>query len=218
MKALKITRPHDGVPVLAGQGGWLIVLLCLIISGSGPFLDVVEARDNQALPQVPGTTEIKTLTKSVDPCTIATQNQLKTLLAAGMAGYFPLKDSKDGEHVTISDPSLTDLVCPNLRITIFAHIRYQKTRGIPQFSTSGEVRFTSPLIVRVTFAPSNPPALQKASACLTHIDLIGLNLNKVPNWLDGTWVKNWLNARLANQMCFDMTGLVNLYLQQGGKL
>lgn len=73
----------------------------------------------------------------------------------------------------------------------------------------------SPLVALVTFAQGN---FQSAKACLTDVNVIGLNLRNVPNWLDSTWVRDWLNGRLANRACFDITGLVQLYLQRGGKL
>lgn len=161
---------------------------------------------------------VKNVTKNLDPCTFGTETQLKSLLGAGLGNYFPLKYSKDGEHITISDPRLTDLKCPNLRLTLGADIRYQKTQGIPQFSSSGKVRFTSPLIAKVTYSPASPPVVHRALACLTNINVTDLNLNNVPNWVDNSWVRQWLNGKLANRMCFDVTSLVRLYVQQGGQL
>lgn len=161
---------------------------------------------------------LRSATKTIDPCTFGTPDQLRTLISAAIGGYFPLKHSKDGEHITISDPHLTDLQCPSLRIALSAKIRYQKTTSFPQFSTSGDVRLTSPLVARVTYAPGTPPVVNQASACLTNINVTGLNLNNVPNWLDSTWIRQWLNGQLANRMCFDVTTLVRLYVQQGGGL
>lgn len=173
-----------------------------------------------AAPTLPDTTTkaVQSVTKNFDPCTFGTEAQLKALLGAGLGSYFPLKYSKDGEHITISDPRLTDLKCPNLRVTLGADIRYQKTQGVPQFSSSGKVRFTSPLIARVTRSLTNPPVVHRALACLTNINVTDLNLNNVPNWVDNTWVRQWLNGKLANRMCFDVTSLVRLYVQQGGQL
>jgi hypothetical protein len=173
-----------------------------------------------AAPGLPdsATKAVKNITKNVDPCTFGTEAQLKSLLGAGLGNYFPLKHSKDGEHITISDPRLTDLKCPNLRMTLGADIRYQKTQGIPQFSSSGKVRFTSPLIAKVTHSLTSPPVVHRALACLTNINVTELNLNNVPNWVDNSWVRQWLNGKLANRMCFDVTSLVRLYVQQGGQL
>jgi len=180
----------------------------------------VPAAAANAAQQLPGsvTQAVKSVTKNIDPCVFGTEAQLKSLLNAGLGGYFPIKHSKDGDHVTISKPQLTSLTCPNLRLGMRADIRYQKTRGIPQFSSSGKVRFTSPLIARVTYSFGSPPVVHKALACLTNINITELDLNNVPNWLDNTWVRQWLNGKLANRMCFDVTSLVRVYVLQGGTL
>jgi len=164
------------------------------------------------------TQPLRTATKIIDPCAFGTPDQLSSLISAGIGAYFPVKRSKDGDHVTISEPRLTDLRCPGCRVALRSKIRYQKTRGFPQFSTSGEVRLASPLVARVTYSPGAPPTVHQAAACLTSIDVTGLNLNNVPNWLDSTWIKQWLDGQLANRMCFDVTTLVRLWVQQGGTL
>ena len=79
-----------------------------------------------AAQRFPGATKaLQSVTKNVDPCIFGTEAQLKSLLSAGLGGYFPLKHSKSGEHVTISKPRLTDLKCPNLRVNLAADIRYR---------------------------------------------------------------------------------------------
>jgi hypothetical protein len=65
---------------------------------------------------------------------------------------------------------------------------------------------------------ANLPVVHRALASLTNINVTDLNLNNVPNWVDNTWVRQWLNSKLANRMCFDVTSLVSLYVQQGGRL
>lgn len=164
------------------------------------------------------TKPVQSVTKTVDPCKFGTEAQLQSLISAGLGGYFPLKHSKDGEHITVSDPRLTELKCPNPRINMRADIRYQKTQGFPQFSSSGSLRLTSPLVARVTHSLTNPPTVHQAQACLTNIDVTELNLKNVPNWLDNSWIRQWLNGKLANKMCFNVTSLVSFYVQQGGSL
>ncbi len=204
---MKMCKPLYRVTTLLG----LIALLHV------PVL-VPAAKATQTFPGGAATKMVRNVTKHLDPCTFGTEAQLKSLLGAGLGSYFPRKYSKNGEHITISNPRLADLKCPNLRVTLAADIRYQKTRGIPQFSTSGKVRFDSPLIARVTHSLANPPVVHQALACLTNINVTELNLNNVPNWVDDTWVRQWLNGTLANRMCFDVTSLVRFYVQQGGQL
>ena len=158
-----------------------------------------------------------------DPCEVASAADLKTLLSAGLAPYFPIKHSDDGEHVTISDPSITDASCPAFRIAVRTKIRYQKTRGLIQGSASGDMRFKSPLEVRIrhpyTIAAGTPLAsgqVLSARACLTSIDVVELDLHNVPNWLDNGWVKNKLLDPKLNSACFDVTGLVQAYIKTGG--
>ena len=166
----------------------------------------------------------KVATKTVNPCQIASADQLRNLLSLGIGQYFPLKYSKSGHHITISNPTVTDATCSPFKVTIKAHIRYQDTRGLDQFSTSGDVRFTSTVLAKVTYrvvtpgAPVRAEDLIKAQACLTEIQATGLNLKNVPNWLDDGWIKDYLNKQLPNHVCFDITNLVKLYLEHGGTL
>jgi hypothetical protein len=66
--------------------------------------------------------------------------------------------------------------------------------------------------------PVQASNLRKAVVCMTNIDVTSLDLHNVPNWLDNTWIRQWLNASLPNTVCFDVTGLVDLYLSQGHTL
>jgi hypothetical protein len=160
----------------------------------------------------------QSVTKNIDPCLFANEAQLGALISARLGNYFPIKQSKDGDHVTISNARLTNARCPSLHVNLAADIRYQKTQGFPQFSTSGSVRLASPVVARVTHSFTNPPVVQRALACFTNINVTELNLQNVPNWLDNAWVRQWLNSQLANRMCFDVTSFVIYYVQQGGKL
>jgi hypothetical protein len=163
------------------------------------------------------------VTQTIDPCSFATPNQIREIISAGIQNYFPVKHSKDGSHITISDPRLTDVVCPSLHTTVFANILYEKASGFPQFSTSGNMSFTSPLVARVTYDPNVLYNIQKASACLTDVTITELNLNDMPAWLDNTWMKGCLNGELpgwtycedfVKEICFDITGYVNLYVKK----
>ena len=167
-------------------------------------------------------------TKTVDPCSVATSDQLKSVISTGIESYFPLKYSKNGDIITISNPHLMNIVCPNLRTTVFANIQYEKNSGFPQFSTSGDMSFTSPVITRVTYEPGvRPYDIHKASVCLTDINITELNLRDIPSWASNTWIKECLNGELPDwtgceglihEACFDITEFVRLYLQQGGNL
>lgn len=158
-----------------------------------------------------------------DPCEVASADTLKSVLTAGLAPYFPMSHSSDGEKVTLSDPTITEAKCPGLRITVKAKIRYQKTQGFPQGSVSGDMRFTSPLELRVRHStkihagtPIPADQVQSARACLTNINVTALNLNNVPNWLDNGWIREKVLDPKLKSACFDVTGLVTAYIQHGG--
>lgn len=190
-----------------------IVLTFIVLIRTLVIFDSV----NAAIPDS-ATKPLQSVTKMIDPCVFGNEAQLASVITAGLGNYFPIKQSKDGDHVTISNVRLINVRCPNLHVNLAADIRYQKTQGFPQFSSSGSVRLASPVIARVTHTFANPQVVQRALACLTDINVFDLNLKNVPNWLDNTWVRQWLNSQLANRMCFDVTSQVSFYVQQGGKL
>jgi hypothetical protein len=163
------------------------------------------------------------VTQTVDPCSFATSNQIKEIISSEIKNYFPLNHSKDGSRITISDPRLTGVTCPDLHTTVLANILYDKAAGFPQFSTSGNMSFTSPLVARVTYDPNARYNIQKASACLTDVTITELNLEDIPAWIDNTWMKKCLNGELPDwtycedfvkEICFDITGYVDLYVQK----
>jgi hypothetical protein len=157
-----------------------------------------------------------------DPCEFAGEDALKTLLNTGLSAHFPVtKNRSGGRHVRVSRPEVTDTRCPSLAITVRAHIRYWTTRGI-QYSTSGEIRFVSPLEARIRHRiVSGGSALQvsdvvKAEACLTNIDVVAVNLDRIPNWLDDGWIKEQVVDPALDSKCFDVTDLVNQFIVAGG--
>jgi hypothetical protein len=169
------------------------------------------------------TTAVPSRLSVKDPCEVAPAGSLKALLAKGLAPYFPISKSRDGEKVTVSEPSITDATCPNLKIAMKVSVRYQKTRGFPQLSVSGTARFTSRLDLRIahpiTIGSGQPiPAadVRSARACLTDINATELNINNVPNWFDNGWLREQVLEPLLVSKCVDVTDLVKMYIQYGG--
>lgn len=183
----------------------------------------VAATDAEGLqrPEIPTAVPLRVSVK--DPCEVAPAATLKNALAIGLAPYCPISESKDGEKVTVSEPTITSVTCPNLKISLKVSARYQKTRGFPQFSASGTARFTSPLELRVAHpmyigAGQPIPAgdVRSAKACLTDINAVELNINNVPIWLDNGWLREKLLEPFLASKCVDVTNLVRLFIQQGG--
>jgi hypothetical protein len=149
---------------------------------------------------------------NADPCMFAGAAKLQTLLAP-YVGVLKFEYHKDGHHLTLSDPSLSDLRCPGCKIEIRAKVRYKKTTGFPQFSASGTMRASARLEARVTM---NGAQLQKAEVLVKNLKVVGLNLSGVNNAIDAE-IRKHLDQKLPNQLPpIDVTGLVQTFLNQGG--
>jgi hypothetical protein len=154
-------------------------------------------------------------TLAIDPCLFASAAVLKMLIQTHINSQFPITEG----GVSLWDPKVVAATCPQFRTEVRTDIRYKKTTGVPQYSTSGQVRFGSPIIARITYNPPlAPQSITKAEACLTDIQVFGLNLKRVPNWLDNGWVRAKVNENLQDGMCFVVLQQVAAHLQSGGSL
>ncbi|MBI4545054.1 MAG: hypothetical protein HY703_07665 [Gemmatimonadetes bacterium] len=176
-------------------------------------------------PPEAGNTDLPTRTTTIDPCLVATAGQLRLVLAAGLDAAFPVKPPPRGGHnVTISDPDLQLVDCPGPRLEARARIQERHRRGPLRRSTSGQFRFASRADGQLTYAVTALPgpipesAVRRALICLSEIRVLGLDLEKTPDWLDRAWIEDQLNAQLRDQACADITGLVRAYLASGGQL
>jgi len=163
------------------------------------------------------------VSKTIDACQFAPADSLEKYLDSGVASYFPIEAHKDGHHVKISGPNVTEAKCPSLRIEVKANVKYQDTRGLVQYESSGHVRFGSPLklIVQYWSTPSQPvkPAdVQAARACFTTITVTELNLNNVPNWIDNGYIRDKVQTKLVPSGCVSVLTFVRLYVAAGGTL
>ena len=169
--------------------------------------------------------------KALDPCVFATAEQIKVLLPAGLAGRFPVSVDKDGKHFKVDIPTIVGATCPNLQIAARAHVQFRETRGFPQYETGGTLEFTSPLAGRIQFhgssgSPVGASNFVSATACLTDIHITSLQIDRLPGWLDLTWLRQCFNGDhadwgckdIVSSLCFDVSALVKLYLQSGRSL
>ena len=172
----------------------------------------------------PGPLPVVVNTRSVDPCAMFTAAQLQQYIAPQINSAFPIVYSTGGESLAIKNPDLRSVTCAPLQIQAHTDLQYKKTRGFPQFSTSGDASFQTGVVGRVaSTAPSNAPItasdFQSASLCLTDVNVTSLNLRNVPNWLDNTWLRDYLNQQLVvGNQCQDISVLVSLYLSNGGAI
>lgn len=75
-------------------------------------------------------------------------------------------------------------------LTAHVRLRYQKTKGFPQYSTSGVAH------ARWTIYPGN-----NGEYCLSDVTVEKVELNRTPAWLDGAWVAKKLDDRLPDEVC-----------------
>ena len=75
-------------------------------------------------------------------------------------------------------------------LTARVRLRYQKTKGFPQYSTSGVAH------ARFTIYPGT-----NGEYCLSGVTVEQVELNRTPDWLDGAWVAKKLDDRLPNEVC-----------------
>lgn len=166
-------------------------------------------------------------TETLDPCTIATADQLKYLLNGAIAKYFPIAMQSGGEHIQLSDPKVTQTTCPNFTLILEVHVKYEQTRGLVQFQTGGTMDIQSPLIATIEYQPVSPTDglrvgnLYRAFVTLSNPQITSLHIDSpYPSWLDTSWIRDCLNGRYSNWGCtdrlhamsFDVTDLVRTYL------
>jgi hypothetical protein len=155
----------------------------------------------------------------VDPAVLANYDEatMKVALQAGMAGW-SFGKSKDGEKITVKDIRVQDVSIENGITTLHlkATIRYQKTTGFPQFSTTGTIKFSVQPQLSAWFVEGS---LTSASIKLANPDVKEVNLSNVPNWLDNSSeMRGFLEAKLAQQPAIAVTTLLQSFLAMGGSL
>ena len=156
-------------------------------------------------------------TRTVDPCTIASTDQLRFVVASGIGRRLSSTYASGDERVTLANADVSAIDCPAPRVQVRADVRYERGTAT---RTSGGLRFASPLAAVVTYqgapnAPIRADDIRSASACLTAVSLTALDLRNAPSWLDDAWRKAGLDRRVPNVICFDVTSLVYVHLKSG---
>lgn len=171
----------------------------------------------------PGATLVNTL---VNPCKIAPPDTLEKYFDMGIDTYFPIEAHQEGHHVKVKNPNVTAVICPTsppmtIRVEVKTEVKYQDTRGLVQYETSGHARLRAPLRLLVQYwstpgQPVKPSDIKEARTCFTEVAVYELNLNNVPNWLDNDYLKNKLQSKLVPTGCVLVTALIRLYVAAGG--
>lgn len=152
---------------------------------------------------------------------------LQEELQRRLAEAFPIRSSRGGQHVRLSNPRLGEPDCPRYDTRFRADVRYQKTRGFPQFSVSGTGRFGASVSATLDYSesfgrdglgrkPHQASDILRATACLGNGRVIALDLRRIPNWFDDL-VMRGIVERLGDSVCIDITDDVRDYVRENGE-
>ena len=170
--------------------------------------------------------------KTVDPGRLANAGFLQQVLQMGIQQFLPPNINNDGKHIDFSNPSIQQVICPNLTLKLQLDVQYRETRGFPQFQTSGSMVIESPLVADVKYSsasgstPVTAANLLQAIAILSNPQITSLEIERVPSWLEPAFIRECLNGQHADWGCqdvfqavkFDITAYAKLYLEQGSTL
>ena len=196
------------------------LLLGLCLTAAHATAQTPRRRPPPTIP--PNAAGVGIVMKRIDPCAHFTEEQLRPLVAAGIGAAFPI--AQDG--VTLSNPELRVLTCPGgLRVEVRNDIRVRLSGDLGSITRRGRMRFGSPAELRVMFtaltasAPVTTATLVSARACLSDIQVLSVDLQGVPSWLDNAWLRGRLNRALNPENCtIDLTAQVAAYLAAGHTL
>lgn len=205
--------------IIGGPGNDLIVGGAgkdSLLGGAGYDRIIADTADSYAYGQA-GTDLV--VFENQDPAVLVNYNAaaMKSALQMGLTGK-SFSQSKNGEKVTISNIEVESVTIENGVTTLHlkAKMRYQKTTGFPQFSTTGTIKFTVQPKLSATFGESG---LLAASIKLGNPEVTSVNINNIPNWLDNTSkVRDFLTHKLEQVSPIPCTQLLALFLNSGGSL
>jgi hypothetical protein len=161
----------------------------------------------------------------IDACTVAPTAQLRFVVAAGLGHSFPLRQTREGHHLTLSDPQVTKATCPVLQLEMDVQVTEEQAGDEPPGIARGSVRVKATLLADVVYRDTSGASmpttagLTDATLCVRRIDDAELDrVAAAPAWLTKAWIRDWLRDAVASRACFDITSLVYVALQRGGRL
>jgi hypothetical protein len=164
-------------------------------------------------------------TKAIDPCTIASAEQLKQLIGGGIGTYFPSRDHNGAEWITLKNPDIRTATCPDLRVELVLDVGFDGTRGGVQFQSSGTMRIGVRMVANITYDGNShvrskvtADNFRRAATCFRQVEVQTLDIANAPTWLDRAFMRDRLNTALAGSACFDVTSLALFYLKGGETL
>ncbi len=171
-----------------------------------------------------GTLGLHADTVTVDACLVVPMQQLRFVVAAGLGRTFPVRESREGNSVSLADLKVGDLTCPDLRVELTLTLREDPPRGAAPVSRPGTARVLLALSSTASFAAGlgkpahTAAALSDATLCVHRVGPVDLKVERSPPWLTPAWLATRLASELIGRGCIDITSLVYVFLQRGGTL
>lgn len=172
----------------------------------------------------PSAASAGTYAVSVDPCALATVEELRLAFAAALGRVTDAKFEGDGERITLSNAQLRLVTCPGFRGDASFDLAYTQSRDPGRGERHGVARFGMPLTATIVYtaevaaAPVRASNLKSARACVTDVNPPAITTAAGAGWADSARVRQWLAAEFRSRLCFDVTSLVFVYLSSGKAL
>jgi hypothetical protein len=158
---------------------------------------------------------------SIDPCPVASLDQFRFLLGAGLGRSLPSVRTTDGGRVTVSSLVVVTVTCAPMRAELTGELERLPPTPTRDSSVS-TVHFTTRLLGKASFpadsgrTPRTPAMLSGARLCLGASEVTRTE-SRAGRAIDRTSMRAALNEALRDR-CFDITSLVYVFLQRGGTL
>lgn len=153
---------------------------------------------------------------TVDPCSFATPEQIKSMINDKLKAMFPKRYKK----YSFTLPKSVSISCPSAKMDIKASVTRSLPGPIPDLK--GKVDFASPVIARVDTGTGTQ--VTEATLCMGKLQIKKIDFKYVPSFLESglrSVVNNVLNKALPGKVCADVQTVKNLVkaqLAKGGKL
>lgn len=194
---------------------------CGTVSGlAGVALLLVSA---PALAQPPGRGPaggLRTDVVPIDACGIATLDQFRFLIAAGLGRALPVTRTSDGERVVVASPTIGQVNCSPLHVELQVPVTRLPASGAVPDSSVALAHLGASFVAKASFHSDSaktartPSALESATLCVSSIDVARVEPRSGAG-IDRARLRAWLNDALHDQ-CFDITSLVYVFLERGG--
>jgi len=160
-------------------------------------------------------------TVTMNACAVAPVEQLRFVVAAGLGHGFPVTHRIDGAQIAIDDPTVTGASCSPLKVDLRVSLRLASAAPATD-SIMGSARVIGEMSASVVYRPrakgtAPAEALAGARLCFHDASVTVLDLPHPSPHVEPAQVRAWVEEALRDRECADITALVYVFLQRGGK-